>query len=1306
MNTNRIGLISLIMGVFLAILATPTMAEIQDLSISDGNDNIIFVNETLIISWKSTKGPNNYLNLTNFSGYIIWNGTVKAFDYKDGYYIYKKEIPLTPDFLGNKFNNISIEYPHKLYISEIGPANETNYNVSRDIIINKIVKVRLSTLTNSTELSTNDAVLVGDTIVVDVITDGPLLNTSRSGATALALEFNGTVIQLAENESSIGNYTASFRVTNVGEGFRVNVTSDGAVLNYSVTFNVRGLDIDIVKAVKVNTNETGFFVYFRAVDSQGNQAYVNRTYNFTVTLGSERPDDRFYYDYDDANITVSPDGRTAYFNLWAGSSSVLNVTELNLSTGSTPGKGTIRVENSTIEYNETFTYYVISENITIISPKEGDTFNIGERIRVEGVCAYNIKFNVTVYYIPNMSINRTLGNVTGGNLTISDTADFIGSNETASNRTFTFVWDTNVTWNGSYGMFPAGKWMIRVWNDTYGEATVNITLNDYIEVRADVDSTVLSKPFNITIVSTRLNGTKVNITVYAINASNGEVIVNDSLSTILGNYSEGKSYAIYQINLTEIDPGFVNLMRARPWGKDYIIIKVFVNTTTTNVNASTTVKVWDNITLDFPETAVPGQTIWLNGTITRLAGTRINLTITGLNYVVTLSTTTSNYNETSGTSEFAVQWNTNLNTGDPLAPGEYTITVTDSLVSKRAIIKLTEGYISFTISPKEAKVDDIVWFNGTTNLAPGTQINVTIMKDNIVIANETYLNGTVNSDGTFNISWIPSNNSTEIRRTFTQPVTQYSVIVWANVSNKLIRSEKTLLIVNRLTVDDVTVVPGDNFTIRGTSDRDNGTRINITIIGLNINYSTSATVYNGQFNITLWATHNFTANGNPLTTGDYTIIVDDGITTNTSTLHVVPPMLSITSPRSGDKFNLNDTVTIQGETNRADGTVVNILIVGPNGYVNNTLSATVSNGQFSVDWDTSDAVSYGPGIYYISASVDGLTSTVEIELVTPTLVIESVKPKQVLVGVPTNVTVIVKDLIGNYVEGAIVKILGSSAMTDTNGRATLVVNATSKGYIPVNVTKPGYVNNSTTIIALLPANVTVTNFTVDPIKGVAPLNVTINVTIVNTGDVEGNIIVKLYVDGKEVKNKTVTVGGNDIKYVQLNHTFEKPGTYNVSINNLTPIKVVVSAPLSSITITIKEGWNMISVPLKAPITCDRRFEFIYTWDAVNKTYVEVTSFEPGKGYWVLSEEEINVTFTGSEELSEYEINLTKGWNLIGTIIYKVDLSTLPATVQEKILAVYTWDPEKGDYVDTKTLEPGKAYWILVEDNITLKLPPS
>ena len=247
-------------------------------------------------------------------------------------------------------------------------------------------------------------------------------------------------------------------------------------------------------------------------------------------------------------------------------------------------------------------------------------------------------------------------------------------------------------------------------------------------------------------------------------------------------------------------------------------------------------------------------------------------------------------------------------------------------------------------------------------------------------------------------------------------------------------------------------------------------------------------------------------------------------------------------------------------------------------------------------------------------------------------------------------------------------------------------------------------NDSLTFEKVKPANVTVINFTVKPEIGVAPLEVKINVTVVNTGDIEGNITVRLYINGEEVDNKTVTVGGNETKYVTFNYTFEKPGTYNVSVNNLTPKIVRVEAKSEyTITVPIKEGWNMISVPLKAPITCDIKFEYIYAWDAVNKTYVPVTTFEPGKGYWVLSDKEINVTFTGSEELSEYEINLIEGWNLIGTIAYKVDVSKLP---MDKIVAIYTWDAEEGRYVVPETLEPGKAYWILAKENITLKLPPS
>lgn len=989
-KSNRIKNITIVLLalLLLGIAAGPASATVTNLAVSDNNDGIFFVNETIYVTWNSNVTGTEYLNLSNSTGAIISNGSVTANTLVNGIYSFNKSIILTS-------TNDSTTAINKLYINETAAADAVNYTVKQDVLINKITGVTLTTSTNSTSLSANDAVLQGDVINVSVTTTGPLETASRTGATGLTLAFNGTDINaLADNSSSVGNYTGSFRASNLGNNFIANITSGGAVLNNSVSYNVTQLDIG-VSAVAASSNETGFFTQFNVTNDTNVQSYINRSYNFTVTLGSARPNDRFFYG-SDSNITTSSEGRTAYFNLLAGNNSINNVTlvQLNASSLDTASSGSITIVNSTIGYSQTLSYDVFSGNITITTPANLSSYDIGSNITLSGsIVNASENFSVTAYYSANESINIPLNGTDG----------LVGSNQSATNKTFSIVWNTNATWTND--QLPAGAWRIQLSNATYGHsANVTVTLNDFISVTPDVSSTTLANPFNVTILSSRLNGTNVNITVYAINATSGQTTLNNTITVSLANYSvvsANRSNATFNINLSAIDGEFTNLSKSKPWGANYVNIKVFVNTTTTNVNATTSlIPAWDNLTTNFPATAVPGQTLALGGTITRLNGTGINYSITGSNYVnISVFNNSYNFNATTGVSAFSANWSTILMSGtDNLAPGTYTIVVNDSFVTKTTSIELLAGSIIFSVSPAEAKINDTVWFNGTTNLATGTPINVTISKGAITIANESLINGTVSSSGTFNITWIPFNSTTNISSAgFVQPVTSYAVLLWSNVSGNQYSSSGNVSIRNTLTANDVTVVPGDNFTIAGTTNRVNGTviYINIKQLSFNINHSTTATVSSGQFNnSTLWAKGDFTSGGTNLQTGDYAVTVNDGVTTNTSTMHVVSGTLSITAPTGSQNFNLNDTITISGTTNKADGTVINFTIVGPMGYSNNTITTTVSNGAFTANWNTVNAYSNGIGTYYITAAntTSSLSATVGINLVTPTLTSITVTP--------------------------------------------------------------------------------------------------------------------------------------------------------------------------------------------------------------------------------------------------------------------------------------------------------------------------
>ncbi|MBC7321374.1 hypothetical protein H5T89_12115, partial [bacterium] len=97
------------------------------------------------------------------------------------------------------------------------------------------------------------------------------------------------------------------------------------------------------------------------------------------------------------------------------------------------------------------------------------------------------------------------------------------------------------------------------------------------------------------------------------------------------------------------------------------------------------------------------------------------------------------------------------------------------------------------------------------------------------------------------------------------------------------------------------------------------------------------------------------------------------------------------------------------------------------------------------------------------------------------------------------------------------------------------------------------------VTVLKPANITASNLNVTPTSGVAPLNITVSANLTNSGDVAGNYTAQLKVNGQVVDTRTVEVPAGQTVTVQFTRTLQA-GTYNVTIDDLTPVAVTVSEP--------------------------------------------------------------------------------------------------------------------------------------------------
>ena len=112
-------------------------------------------------------------------------------------------------------------------------------------------------------------------------------------------------------------------------------------------------------------------------------------------------------------------------------------------------------------------------------------------------------------------------------------------------------------------------------------------------------------------------------------------------------------------------------------------------------------------------------------------------------------------------------------------------------------------------------------------------------------------------------------------------------------------------------------------------------------------------------------------------------------------------------------------------------------------------------------------------------------------------------------------------------------------------------------------------------------------------------------------------------------------------------------------------------PQTNLTVEYSEGWNMVGLPLSV---IDNNYQVQFpnslegTLYGYNEIYLEETNLENGKGYWLrISTNDSNV-FTG-EVISELNINLNEGWNMLTSLSSPVQVESI-IDDEEIIIAYY------------------------------------
>ncbi len=187
-----------------------------------------------------------------------------------------------------------------------------------------------------------------------------------------------------------------------------------------------------------------------------------------------------------------------------------------------------------------------------------------------------------------------------------------------------------------------------------------------------------------------------------------------------------------------------------------------------------------------------------------------------------------------------------------------------------------------------------------------------------------------------------------------------------------------------------------------------------------------------------------------------------------------------------------------------------------------------------------------------------------------------------------------------------------------------------------------------------------------------------------------NLINGTYILSEELKNRWIQTHPPDT------------GTYvvNLELNQfITDLNFGNKSLDTTIRISVRAGWNMLSIPL---IVEDYRKTSVFPTSGssafmynVGVGYSTKDTLDNRTGYWLKFGNNQNIDLTGVG-ISEDTVDVLSGWNLIGTTSYPVAIGSIIKEPPSIITSNY-YGYSTGYFI-TDTLRPGFAYWVKVDQD--------
>ena len=141
------------------------------------------------------------------------------------------------------------------------------------------------------------------------------------------------------------------------------------------------------------------------------------------------------------------------------------------------------------------------------------------------------------------------------------------------------------------------------------------------------------------------------------------------------------------------------------------------------------------------------------------------------------------------------------------------------------------------------------------------------------------------------------------------------------------------------------------------------------------------------------------------------------------------------------------------------------------------------------------------------------------------------------------------------------------------------------------------------------------------------------------------------------------------------------------------------------TLSFKEGWNMVSLPVQPPpeTTLTDLFgafapQGVWTWDAFRGAYEQNAVPRAGRGYWVSATADADDVVVWGQPVVDPALRLYSGWNCVGPA------SAFLIAPGTDVLVGWSWNATRQTYArlgDQEVMLPGIGYWLYTASDMVL-----